>query len=164
MKKAKTIWRDTVRDKHWRIWRDTVTACCTRRRDWRRARSGRGPSFKGPKPSRLLMPLTATLFKCVQTCFETCSNVFKAVQTCSNVFKCVQTCSKVRSPPGCRCRWLQGDAETEIVAFSLVVPSNVLLQVYNTHWCHTFLSPACQNLQINMSQEINLSFDKIADL
>ena len=97
MKKAKKIWRDMVKDNtedsgetEWetntRIWRDTVTACCTRRRDWRRARSGRGPSFKGPKPSRLLMPLTATLFKCVQTC----SNVFKLVQMCSNVFKCVQ--------------------------------------------------------------------------
>ena len=44
---------------HWRIWRDTVTACRTRRRDWRRARSGRGPSFKGPKPTRRPMPLTA---------------------------------------------------------------------------------------------------------
>ena len=85
IKKAKKNLKRHGERQHWRIWRDTVTACCTRRRDWRRARSGRGPSFKGPKPSRLLMPLTATLFKCVQTCFETCSNVFKAVQTCSNV-------------------------------------------------------------------------------
>ena len=161
MKKAKTIWRDTVKE-------NTEESGETQ---WRRvARGGEtdgGREAAAAQASKVRSPagcwcrwlqLYSNVFKLVSKPVQMCSKLFKLVQMCSNLFK------GPKPTRGCRCRWLQGDAETEIVAFSLVVPSNVLLQVYNTHWCHTFLSPACQNLQINMSQEINLSFNKIADL